>query len=448
MNTAFAASIPGVSTVLPGETPGILIATPLAPPGAHPQFFRGQVRDPMLFRDHLLTLQEVVQARFYRPDLWRYLDPVVTAEPARVRMECFSSCCSVYGRADFEADLFDGYALLRRGTTNVNFNPAFVQGLGQLRPGQRAVLEMGASFVQVSTPTQQLTETKVKLPERWVKAFLQSQALWREANLWAEMSALNARQFLMAIRAGDDRPQFVTQTAQGIKVLPTRSHRDLALPVAGLHRLGLFKKLLPHLQGLQLYALPSGGTVWVALLPTSTFTLALSASVKHGFSGEGEALRSLSASPDSEALAFAQGLLPGLESFNLSELATLLEMPTAEVLPLVDTLAMAGLLGYDVRQARYFYRALPFGGITPERLKASRQLVGQQIEVESQHTTAAGVQAQGWVQGETATYHVALTLADGYLQAGRCTCQWFVTHGLQRGPCKHLLALRFQIESA
>ncbi|WP_426503691.1 SWIM zinc finger family protein [Dactylosporangium sp. McL0621] len=24
----------------------------------------------------------------------------------------------------------------------------------------------------------------------------------------------------------------------------------------------------------------------------------------------------------------------------------------------------------------------------------------------------------------------------------RCTCQWFARHGLSRGPCKHILAVR------
>ncbi|MEU7867433.1 SWIM zinc finger family protein [Dactylosporangium sp. NPDC049140] len=30
----------------------------------------------------------------------------------------------------------------------------------------------------------------------------------------------------------------------------------------------------------------------------------------------------------------------------------------------------------------------------------------------------------------------------GHPDGERCTCQWFARHGLGRGPCKHILAVR------
>jgi len=461
MSPVFAAAIASLSQVhLPSEAqplPGIQLATPVrAPlqtpaqaPGTELPFFRGQVRELLPFRDCLLYLQAIVQARFYRPDLWRYLDPVITAEPAQVRLECFSSCCSVYGRVDFESALFDGYALQQRGTTNVNFNPEFIQGLNSLHPGQRAVLELGSQFMQITTQAGQLKEDKVKLPERWIKAFLQSQALWRDAQCWHSLSALPARQFITRLSGKEDAPRFVTQTRQGLQVLSTRSHRDPALAVAGLHRLALLKPLLPHLQGLKIYSLPSQGTVWVAELPQTRVTLALSASVKHGFSGEGEALRSLSAQVDTEALDFVRQILPSLESFSLPELAQYLETTPQAVLPLADTLAMEGLLGYDVAAGRYFYRLLPFQGLTPQRLKHAQRLeLADAVKLEQVQQLPAGLQARAWVQGDQALYHSSLEIHQGVLQSASCTCQWFQTHALQRGPCKHLLALRFAAEAA
>lgn len=456
MSPVFAAAIPGLSQVfLPSqarELSGIQLATPLWAPGHTPDteqpFFRGQVRDVLLFRDCLLYLQSIVQARFYRPDLWRYLDPVVSVEAARVRLECFSSCCSVYGRVDFEATLFDGYALQQRGSTNVNFNPDFIQGLSSLRPGQRTVLELGSEFLQVSTEAGQLKEDKVKLPERWVKAFLQSQALWRDAQCWQSLSTLAARQFLSRLNGKDGVRHFVTQTRQGLQVLGSRSHRDPVLAVAGLHRLALLKPLIPHVQGLKIYSLPSQGTIWVAELPLARVTLALSASVKHGFSGEGEALRSLSSQADVEALDFVRQVLPSLESFSLQELAQYLESTPQAVLPLADTLAMQGLLGYDVAAARYFYRPLPFQGLRPQRLQNAQRLeMAGAVKLEELERLPEGLQASAWVQGDHALYYSSLKLYQGLLQSGGCTCQWFLTHGLQRGPCKHLLALRFAAEA-
>lgn len=451
MSSALAATIPLPSRVATGPDglPGIQLTTPLALPDSDSLFFRGQVRDLLSFRDCLLYLNSVVQARFYRPDLWRYLDPVITAEPEQVRMECFSSCCSVYGRVDFAATAFDGYALLQRGTTNINLNPAFIQGLQQLHPGQRAVLEVGTRIVELSTSEHSLKEEKVKLPTRWLKAFLQAQALWREASCWQQLNALQARQLLSRLSGKDDGPRYLTITPQGLQVLNTPSHRAAGLAVAGLHRLQLLKPLLPHMQSLAIYALPGQGTVWVAQLPQARVTLALSASVKHGFSGEGEALRSLSARPDAEALDFVRQIVPGLVRFSLTELAHYLEAAPETVLPLLDTLAMDGLLGYDVADQAWFYRVLPFAAQVPARLQNARALLAEHpVQLEQLQTSVAGLQASGWVQGTQARYHGQLEIRAGQLYSGSCTCQWYRQHQLQRGPCKHLLALRFAAEAA
>jgi len=51
------------------------------------------------------------------------------------------------------------------------------------------------------------------------------------------------------------------------------------------------------------------------------------------------------------------------------------------------------------------------------------------------------------VRGDSGYYPVALRVdAQGYLQEGRCACPWISQHELRRGPCKHLLALRFVVE--
>lgn len=219
--------------------------------------------------------------------------------------------------------------------------------------------------------------------------------------------------------------------------------------MAGLHRLQLLKPLLPHIQSLAIYQLPGQGTVWVAQLPQAKVTLALSASVKQGFSGEGEALRSLSAQPDAEALAFVRQIVPGLVRFTLAELAQYLEATPEAVLPLLDTLAMDGLLGYDVADEVWFYRVLPFAGQVPARLHKARALLEQNpVALEQLQLSDEGLQASGWVQGTQARYDVQLDVLAGQLRSGSCTCQWFRQHQLQRGPCKHLLALRFSAEAA
>ena len=63
-------------------------------------------------------------------------------------------------------------------------------------------------------------------------------------------------------------------------------------------------------------------------------------------------------------------------------------------------------------------------------------------------TEEGGLELEGWVKGEHGQYHVTASVDHtGHLAQGACTCRWIQTHGLGRGPCKHLLALRHRAES-
>ncbi|MDS4030988.1 MAG: hypothetical protein RKO66_13065, partial [Candidatus Contendobacter sp.] len=85
---------------------------------AVPAIFSGQIAQPLIFRNLLLGLRQTVESRFYRPDWWRLLDPVITSGNQLLRLECFSSCASVYARADFTENAFADGAFNRNGTTN------------------------------------------------------------------------------------------------------------------------------------------------------------------------------------------------------------------------------------------------------------------------------------------------------------------------------------------
>ena len=82
------------------------------------------------------------------------------------------------------------------------------------------------------------------------------------------------------------------------------------------------------------------------------------------------------------------------------------------------------------------------------RLQAAQVLQHREkVSLELLQPLPSGFQTNGWVEGQQATYATAVTVDRGYLQEGKCSCQWAQTHGLRRGPCKHMLALRFQAET-
>src|SRR6185437_9485443 len=93
----------------------------------------------------------------------------------------------------------------------------------------------------------------------------------------------------------------------------------------------------------------------------------------------------------------------------------------------------AGALGFDLAIGAGFERVLPLDALVDAqdqpRMRDARAL----LEAGHVELTAGG-----------ATVHSGGTAYTVREAAGgeRCTCQWFAKHGLGRGPCKHILAVR------
>ena len=165
-------------------------------------------------------------------------------------------------------------------------------------------------------------------------------------------------------------------------------------------------------------------------------------------------MRQLSAADIDEVdLALARVAAHGLNQFTIADLAQHQDLPLPRATEIVDRLAQQGLLGFDRDRDRYFYRQLPFlvgSKHQPGRLQGSQDLLAKQsVEMEHRERRDGELIANGWVRGESGYYQVALRVdGQGYLREGRCTCPWIERHELRRGPCKHLLALRFAAEQA
>jgi hypothetical protein len=136
----------------------------------HPFFFDGQMRQPHVVANMLLSLAKVVSTRFWMPLNPALLDPVATSSEEMLRFEGFSSCCGVYARADVDASTFDA-DIVGRGTTNVDFNSAMRGALSRIRPSDSVRLAVGSDAIQLTSGDQAVVEKKVKLPIRWIKGF-------------------------------------------------------------------------------------------------------------------------------------------------------------------------------------------------------------------------------------------------------------------------------------
>jgi hypothetical protein len=135
------------------------------------------------------------------------------------------------------------------------------------------------------------------------------------------------------------------------------------------------------------------------------------------------------------------------ERFGVADLARRLEVGEGVAGQLVDLLSEQGLLGYDLPEATFYPRHLPFAaqGFKVQAREANSRRVAAEgrVELESRTSLPEGERLVGWVESYHATYRVkALLGPDGTIRDGSCTCPWVLQHGMGRGPCKHILALR------
>ena len=360
---------------------------------AVPAIFSGQLAQPLIFRNLLLGLRNTVESRFYRPDLWRLLDPVITSGNQLLRLECFSSCASVYARADFTENAFADGAFHRNGTTNVDFNGAFLNHLAQLRPGKPAHFEMGEQSIKLQSQGEAV-EHKVKLPERWIKGFLQVQAVQRQAQPLFELDRLTAGQLLARIPASSKGALIWSRSAtsrkSSIASPPVRAGSSRSPTATGCgcckpscricKRCAFIKPRRPARRcGWRTPARPSSRWDCRARRPTASPATA----TRCASCARRRSTRSIWRWPAPPPTVSTISPSPNWPQHQ--------NLPLPHATEIVDWLAQQGLLGFDRDRDRYFYRQLPFlvdAKNQPGRLQGSQKLLEKQ-SVEIEHPSGA-----------------------------------------------------------
>jgi hypothetical protein len=159
--------------------------------------------------------------------------------------------------------------------------------------------------------------------------------------------------------------------------------------------------------------------------------LTLSPEPRRGFSGEGAALHAL-ADDDTAAADLVGALLSFEPTVDVDLLAERAGLPADRVRAALAQLGTAGRAGFDVTEAAYFHRELPYDPDRVERMNPRLRNARALVE-------AGAVRLDG---------DVAMVRVDDHDQRVRfspagatsCTCPWWAKYRGSRGPCKHVLA--------
>jgi hypothetical protein len=406
---------------------------------AHPRFFTGFLTTAEPAAIGLLAVAEVARTRYYQPISPASLDPVVTGSLDRLRFESFSGCCGVYARLDVLPAGLDG-DIVGHGTTNVDVNPPLRQALARVGGLDPLHLDVGPDALTVSTMDGSVVERKVPLPSRWLRGFAEVQVIAARFDPRLEVRGAEATAFLRTLPPASDRSV--------LWVVPAgRSLRLVSRPVpgavclAGAGRLAALKPFLRFATLVRAYgpANPDTATAstWELDTPTLRLSMTLSPEPNRGFSGEGAVLDALAADDVADDADLVSALLSWEPVIDVDALATACALPAARVRAALTLLGMSGRVGFDVAEARYFHRVLPYDAekaarLNPRLLGARELVAAGAVEVRAD---------EAWVHSAGERYQIRLV--DG--AAASCTCTWWARHRGERGPCKHALAVDLRL---
>ncbi len=480
-----------------------------------PVRFAARVKDPLRFREALSALYAIVGSdyRYVPKDRTAYLaylrlkretagqsirqaqqayfawllrndplaycilDPVITVHPDQVMFEVFGKDESTYAGLAFSPAAFDAADGTAFGTTNLDFSPALYDGVQQMRGYRETRLDIGAEWVAVATEQRQVIEKQIRVPDTWLRGFLQVQSAATLPFDHCRLAPVDLYNLLRHLRMHADKkgkrrglrfelvpgeqPRLVLEPWETVLHATGDVFRGKAARVVrvwGRRRLMTVKRLLPFVESVDVYLLGSGlPSFWVFRAGDITLTLGLT-----GFTGSnwsqalGFDLLLPRKTQTTETLRKAvDQLAGGVWAADAKALAAGTGLRGSALLEALQLGCQDGQLMYDIANGVYRLRPIASGPLDLARLqyrnvreKVAFDLLTRRGAVRiASETRIAGVglelTGQVSVEEDKRDYRPQMTLADeGQVRRAVCTCATFRKQGLKGGPCVHLIALR------
>ena len=410
--------------------------------------------DPLGFRDAMLALHDVVRSELFvsAEDIQRRLDPLITVTPEGVFFEALSLDESSYGRIAVRPGALEGLRDTSYGCTNIDFSPSLVSGLRQIRSGRATLLQVASDGIVVEHGERQDREEKIDLPDSWMRGFLEVQAALRLPAQTLSLAPIDLGNVLAYLKGRKEKesprglvfelgpsPQVTVQPWD--KTFPLRKSRyegpAATVKVWGRRRLLLLDKVLGRAQEIRVRFLGTGGpSFWTCDLGNISFLLGMSAwSAREWTSTDCFRLFEPPAA-DQETLVRTLAALEEHMVLRGGDRGAL------------NQLCLQGRALYDPETDRWFARRVftdnpPDPAPMTQREREAEQMVSRG---QVQSVVAKDGRHEAIVKGR---YRVVCEVGgDGRLAAGRCDCAFYTRMSLQRGPCKHLIALHRQVTRA
>ncbi len=284
-----------------------------------PVRLRGQLREPLLVREALSCLYDIVSSdfRYVHKDRTAYiayqrmkknaaglsawqaqqayyewmsrndplaflvLDPVVTVHPDALLFEVFSKDEGTYAQLaiDWSAVEVEGEKIC--GTTNIDYSKGLFEGIQRMRSYRSTRLEIGDEEVAVAVETaageSSAIEKTIKVPDTWLRGFLQVQSAATLTATVVQIAAIDLYNVLRKLRLNADQkrkgrgirielvpgeaPRLVLEPWEEVITTdagPYTGKTPAMIRIWGRRRLLLLRRLLPFIESVELHLLGSG----------------------------------------------------------------------------------------------------------------------------------------------------------------------------------------------
>ncbi len=446
-----------------------------------PVAFGGQVKEPVLMRQLMVAMHEVILGDYRFGMRGWMLDPVITVHPDELFFEAFSNDGSSYVRLSIRNDAFDVEGTPTYGTTNIDFTFALRAALMNLRSSRETTFRVGASGfgVQTSGAVRRRAhfEQKVDLPDSWVKGFLQVQSALTMKPFTFHMQPtdmLNLIHYFVEHRArkppfglryefkpGEPMSAILEPWNESFTFQGTEySGYPRTIRVWGRQRLQSLLPVLPYADRVTIGLLGRGlPHFYICHCGDYKFTLVLSGWVRSDWSSDSSLdLLAPQTQVTDEMVASVYNTLSQKLALKREEVEANTNLSSDQTEAALFRLCREGRAMYDPNSRRYrlrelFAEPLNFETIlAPDpRIERARALAASgAVEI---HSVAPSDVRQNEIKilgtvSENGKQHNTLVAVDQdeRVRFAQCDCDFFQAHIMNQGPCEHILATRFAAE--
>ncbi len=447
-----------------------------------PVAFQGRVKEPVMLRQLMTAVHEVVMSDYRTSQAGLFmLDPVITVHPDQLFFEAFSTDESAYVRLSAPRDAFEIEKQPTYGTTNIDFTWKLREALQDLRTSRRTEFTVGAGGFGVNTQVNSREKThferKVDLPESWVKGFLQVQSALamkaftfdvRPADLLTVISYFQERKE----RNWSNSLRYDFRPGEAISIqLDPWPYRFMlkgtayagyprVVRVWGRQRLELLQRVLPYAQKATIGVLGRGlPHYYICHCGAYEFTLVLSGWSRNDWSkGSAFDLLAPRRAMDAETVATVYNFLAQRYAAPVDEIAAHTLLPDSTVEQALFELCRAGRVIVDPISRVYRSRELfaePLDMATlfaPDpRLDQAQALVAHGavtlLSAGKSETRKREMRAEALVADDDTEYNTVVAVDEEWsIRFAQCGCKFFRDNIMSRGPCRHILATRMVFE--